>query len=119
MPPREGPGFSRTTVHNPDVRGMSEADALATMLSALEDRTAALEEGMLERVEVAVTRALAGRVLTSTEVQWLQLAVEKEAQSVKMRRAIIEKTLTGLVWVVLGWIGLAVLDYLRLRGWKI
>ncbi len=37
--------------------------------------------------------------LTEEEQQWVRLAIKKEAQSIKLREAIIEKTLVGLVWM--------------------
>ena len=41
--------------------------------------------------------------LTEEEQQWVRLAIRKEAQSISLRQAIIEKTLIGLVWMgVLG-----------------
>lgn len=37
--------------------------------------------------------------LSEEEQQWVRLAIKKEAQSIKLREAIIEKTLIGLVWM--------------------
>jgi hypothetical protein len=37
-----------------------------------------------------------------------ELLIEREAQRVKLRNAIIEKTLSGLVWMFLCWIGIAI-----------
>lgn len=37
--------------------------------------------------------------LTDEEQQWVRLAIRKEAQSISLRQAIIEKTLIGLVWM--------------------
>ena len=39
------------------------------------------------------------------------LIIEREAQRVKLRQAIIEKTLSGLVWMVLCTLGVAVWHY--------
>lgn len=38
--------------------------------------------------------------LTDEEQHWVRMAIEKEAQSIALRKAIIEKTLAGLVWMV-------------------
>ena len=51
--------------------------------------------------------------LTSEEHTWVKLAIQKEAQSIKYRQAIIEKTLVGLVWMAL--LGLAIV----LKEWAI
>ena len=57
-------------------------------------------------------------VLSQDEQQWVRLAIRKEAQSIKLRQALIEKTLAGLVWA--GLIALAVIfkDYATTHGWK-
>lgn len=36
--------------------------------------------------------------LSNDEQQWVKLAIKKEAQSIALRNAIIEKTLSGLAW---------------------
>lgn len=45
--------------------------------------------------------------LSDDEHRWVKLAIQREAQSIKYRQAVIEKTLAGLVWFVL--LGLAYL----------
>jgi hypothetical protein len=55
-----------------------------------------------ERLELIkdLTEALkSSSHLTEEEQQWVRLAIRKEAQSIKLREAIIEKTLVGLVWM--------------------
>ena len=37
-------------------------------------------------------------VLTDEELAWVRLAIQKEAQSIKLRQAIIEKTMSSLLW---------------------
>lgn len=39
--------------------------------------------------------------LTDEEQNWVRMAIEKEAQSIALRKAIIEKTLAGLVWMAI------------------
>ena len=39
--------------------------------------------------------------LTNEEQNWVRMAIEKEAQSIALRKAIIEKTLAGLVWMAI------------------
>jgi hypothetical protein len=36
--------------------------------------------------------------ISEEQLQWVNLAIQKEAQSIRLRQAIIEKTLGGLVW---------------------
>lgn len=46
-------------------------------------------------------------MLTDDERRWVRLAIEKEAQSIQLRKAIIEKTLASLAWSALlglGWL---------------
>lgn len=57
-------------------------------------------------------------LMTHEEHEWLKLAIKREAQSVELRRAIIEKTLTGLAWAAVLGVGAIFLDYLRAHGWK-
>lgn len=57
--------------------------------------------------------------LSMEEQQWVRLAIQKEAQSVALRQAIIEKTLTGLVWGAILFIGATIVEWARSHGLKI
>lgn len=57
--------------------------------------------------------------LTEDEITFVRLAIKKESQSIKLREAIIEKTLTGLVWLLLIGIGSAAIAWLNSHGMKI
>lgn len=57
--------------------------------------------------------------LSVEELQWVRLAIQKEAQSVALRQAIIEKTLTGLVWGAILFIGAAIVEWARSHGLKL
>jgi len=57
-------------------------------------------------------------VLTEEEQQWVRLAIQKEAQSIKLRQAVIEKTLAGLVWSAIVWLGVVFLDFAKNHGFK-
>jgi hypothetical protein len=57
-------------------------------------------------------------VLSDDEVHWIKLAIKKEAQSISLRQAIIEKTLGGLVWAGLVGLGYIILDYMKAHGFK-
>jgi len=56
--------------------------------------------------------------LTDEERQWVRLAIQREAQSIKLRQAIIEKTLGGLVWAAVVGVGYLLIDYAKNHGWK-
>ena len=57
--------------------------------------------------------------LTEDEHQWIKLALKKEAQSFRLREAIIEKTLTSLVWLFIVVAGLVIVEYLHSKGLKL
>lgn len=60
------------------------------------------EKKLLVRdIASAVGESLPRPVMTPEEHTWVKLAIQKEAQSIKYRQAIIEKTLSGLVWMAL------------------
>ena len=56
--------------------------------------------------------------ISPEQLQWVNLAIQKEAQSIKLRQAIIEKTLSGLVWGVIVAAGYALLGWATQHGYK-
>ena len=75
----------------------------------------------LERAEIVADIAEAIRAssnLSDDEVRWVKLAIEKQEQSIKLRQAIIEKTLGGLVWAALVALAYIVFDFLKNHGFK-
>jgi hypothetical protein len=46
------------------------------------------------------------------------VAIQKEAQSLELRQAIIEKSLTALVLAALSGLGYLIIDFLRNHGFK-
>tara|TARA_R110000868_G_scaffold55455_2_gene172444 strand:- start:154 stop:393 length:240 start_codon:yes stop_codon:yes gene_type:complete len=56
--------------------------------------------------------------LTDDEHRWVKMAIQKEAQSIELRKAIIEKTLTSLVWLIIVGIGMIFLDWATQHGYK-
>jgi hypothetical protein len=54
--------------------------------------------------------------LSDEETRWVKMAIQKEAQSIELRKAIIEKTLSGLVWFAIVGIGYLFVDFLRNHG---
>lgn len=66
-----------------------------------------------------ITAAIKGAsALTEEEHRWVKMAIQKEAQAIDLRRAIIEKTLTGLVWFTLVGIGSAIVSWATQHGYK-
>jgi hypothetical protein len=87
-----------------------EAGILAEMFAASERRVDLIVEQLPDQIEQAVARAVAEcNKLTPEEYQWVQLAIKREAQSIRLRQAIIEKTLAGLIWAAV--VGLGTLVY--------
>jgi hypothetical protein len=56
--------------------------------------------------------------LTDDEQRWVRMTIEREAQSIALRKAIIEKTITSLIWMLLAGIGYVFLDFFREHGFK-
>lgn len=95
-----------------------EGDALVQMMGGIERRIDATQDQLASSIASAVAQAMDGRMLSDDERQWVRLAIQREAQSIKLRQAIIEKTLTGLIWAGLVGVGLIFTEWLRAHGWK-
>ena len=57
--------------------------------------------------------------LTDEERQWVRLAIVAEARKIKFRDAVIEKSLTGLIWSAIIGFGYILLDFLKNHGLKL
>lgn len=68
--------------------------------------------------EVVAAVALRPATLSDDEQRWVRMAIQREAQSYRLRQAIIEKTLSGLVWAAIVALGLLFIDYAKNHGWK-
>lgn len=67
----------------------------------------------------AAIRELAPQTtLSDDEQRWVRMAIKREAQSSEFRKAIIEKTLGGLMWAAVVGIGYLVLDFLKTHGFR-
>ncbi len=67
----------------------------------------------------AITSAIkSSSQLTEEEQEWVRMAIQREAQSIALRRAIIEKSLSGLVWSAIVGCGYIFLDFLKNHGVK-
>lgn len=56
--------------------------------------------------------------LTEEEQRWVRLAIEASAQRAELRKAIIEKSLFGLIWTGILGLGYLLLDGLKAHGFK-
>jgi hypothetical protein len=56
--------------------------------------------------------------LSEDEQRWVRMAIQREAQSIELRKAIIEKSLTGLVWMVIVGMGSMMLSWATAHGFK-
>ena len=77
-----------------------------------------------ERTEFAAEIASAIRIrstdtgLSDEEQRWVKMAIQKEAQSIELRKAIIEKTLGGLAWSGIVGLGYMLLGWATNHGYK-
>ena len=66
-----------------------------------------------------ITNAIKGASsLSDEEHRWVKMAIQKEAQSIELRKAIIEKTITGLIWLCILGIGSVFLGWATQHGYK-
>lgn len=77
-----------------------------------------------EREELAAEIAAAVRIrvkdagLSDEEMRWVRLAIQREAQSIELRKAIIEKSLAGLVWMCVLGVGSVFMSWAAQHGYK-
>jgi len=56
--------------------------------------------------------------LTDDEQRWVRIAIQKEAQTIDFRKAVIQKTMSSLIWSALVGMGYIVLSWLNQHGFK-
>lgn len=77
-----------------------------------------------ERAEfiAAIAQAVAAQAkpasLTDDEQRWVRMAIKKEAQTIAFRQAVIEKSLGGVAWTMMLFIGYLAMEFLRFKGFK-
>ena len=89
-------------VWNGDERRKEVGDLTALIISAVKD---------------AVSEAVEQHPLSPDEVHWVRMAIQAEAQRAELRKAIINKTLAGLVWIGIVAVGGWCVDYFT-SHWK-
>lgn len=69
-------------------------------------------------VSEAIRLRVTDKQLTDQEAEWVRLAIQKEVQTIAFRKAVIEKTMSALIWSAIIGIGYLILDGLKAHGWK-
>lgn len=107
---------------NPDDERAAFWQAVHTVGDRVTDLKARFDERdnmTLEMIEMAVRAAMPKALLTDEEHGWVKLAIQREVQMIAFRRAVIEKTLIGLVWAGILGIGIMIGEYAITHGmWK-
>lgn len=68
--------------------------------------------------DVATAIRASDPALTPEEVQYVKMALVKQAQSIKLRQAVIEKTLSGLAWAFVVGVFYLVVEWAKNHGYK-
>ena len=108
------------------VNPQDERESFWKAVHTVDDRVTALEsvvntrnEMMREAIQSAVREAMPTALLTDDEHQWVKLAIQREAQAISFRRAVISHTTTGLIWAAIVGIGIIIREYAIAHGmWK-
>lgn len=61
----------------------------------------------------------AENILSPEELAWVKNAIKAQNDMERLRKAIIEKTLAGLIWAAILGLGYLVVDFFRNHGLKI
>ena len=63
---------------------------------------------LVSLVTHAVEAAVVNNRLSPDEIHWVRMAIQAEAERASLRKAIIEKSLAGLMWIAIvaagGWL---------------
>lgn len=66
-------------------------------------------------VKAVVTESLRESNLSEEEQRWVRLAIKREARIEAFRTAVIEKTLTGIIWAAVVAVGYALWEYFKIK----
>jgi len=75
------------------------------------------KEELVEILKQAALEAAQQHPLSPEEVEWVRMAIKAEADRAKLRKAIIEKSLAGLVWAGLASGGMYIINLVS-EHWK-
>ncbi len=73
---------------------------------------------LVAEIAAAIRSRHSDASLSEEEMRWVRLAIQKEAQSIELRKAIIEKSLVGLAWMCILGIGSVFLSWATAHGFK-
>ena len=74
---------------------------------------------LVQRTVRTTVEQLHQSCLNNEEQSWVRLALAREARREQLQRAIIEKSLTGLVWAAVVGLGYLILDFAKNHGLRI
>lgn len=92
--------------------------AISAHVQRLDERIHEMHLSFSTAVRAMIADAVSEHSLSPEQKRFVELAIQREAQSIDLRNAVIKHTTTGLIWLLLLWIGSIVLEYLRAHGWK-
>jgi len=72
---------------------------------------------LVQLVKHAVSEAVEAHPLSPDEVHWVRMAIQAEADRAAFRKAVIDKSLAGVIWMILATGGGYLVDFF-LRHWK-
>jgi len=72
---------------------------------------------LVQLVKSAVNEAVEQHPLSPDEVHWVRMAIQAEADRAAFRKAVIDKSLAGVIWMILATGGGYLVDFF-LRHWK-
>ena len=88
-------------------------------VSGLEAIVNARTEMMRDSIQAAVREAMPTSLMSDEEYRWVKMAIKREAQLSDFRRAVIEKSMLGLIWAGIIGVALLVREYAIAHGmWK-
>ena len=75
-------------------------------------------DDLVAAIVAAVRTRSADAGLSEDEQRWVRMAIQREAQSIELRKAIIEKSLAGLVWMLILGLGSMFVQWATAHGYK-
>ena len=72
---------------------------------------------LIQLVKNAVSEAVDQHPLSPEEVHWVRMAIQAEAERAELRKAIIQKSLAGLAWMILAGVGTWAVSFFT-EHWK-
>lgn len=73
---------------------------------------------LIADIAAAVRSRSVDYVLTDDEIHWVRNAIKLQEQSLKLRQAVIEKSLSGLVWTGMVACGYMLVGWATQHGYK-